>query len=294
MVPFYSIVSWLAIVVGNYSLFFALVRDCYEAYVLYQCFTLFVHYTRKEVPIDFGGGGGEEDDTTTSVEEGGGDIGTILSHFGENSFPFPFCCMSYVAGNSIFLHIKRGILQYVFIKPLLSAVAILLQMLGLYHAGSFETQYGYLWIMIILNISAALSFYFVLMFYELIKRPIAVHLPLLKLISIKILVFLVFWQSFLIGMLYYFEAIPAFFGWDVARSSETVLNLLICIEMTGLSFFNLHAFPYQSYRTEGGEHTLDVALDNIKSVINHQDMLDETVDAFHPIRLKNAYNKRND
>lgn len=294
MVPFYSIVSWVAIVIGEYSLYFALVRDCYEAYVLYQCFNLFVHYSRSAQPIELTSTNGSVQLQEEIAVDDDASFGRSLGYYGERYFPFPLCCLRYAPGNSFFLHIKRGVLQYVFLKPILSAIAILLEILGLYHTGSFELKYGYVWIAIILNVSAALSFFFLLTFYELIKKDIAIHQPLLKLISIKILVFIIFWQSFIIGMLYYFHAIPAFFGWGVARSSETVLNTLICMEMAGLSFFNIHAFPYESYRTESGEHTLDDALKNIKEVINHSDMVDETVDAFSLKRAKNAYDKRND
>jgi len=279
MVPVYSVVSFLAVLVGDYALYFTLVRDCYEAYVLYQFFCLMVHYVAEEAPNFHNIG--EETET-----------GQLLAHFGETAFPFPLCMMTYQPGNRVFLHIKRCSLQYVFIKPTLSAVAILLHLIGLYHPGSFDTSYGYFWVAILLNVSAALAMYFIFMFYELIKKVVYTHRLLHKLIAIKILVFFVFWQGFLTGLLYYFGVIPAFFGWDTVRSAETVQNVLICLEMTGLSLYNFYAFNYDVYRTASGENTLDVAMTNIQTVLNHKDMLEDTADAFHPDRLKHAIEKR--
>lgn len=289
MVPIYAVVSWLAILVGDYALYFMLVRDCYEAYVLYQFFALIVYYTEKESPAHF-------QTRHYGIEKimGTESIGQLMTYFKETRFPFPLCCLTYQPSNRVFLHIKRCSLQYVFIKPCLSAIAILLHMLGLYHPGSFDYTHAYFWLISIENISAALALFFIFMFYDLVKKVIEMHSPLMKFISIKILVFFVFWQGIIIGLLYYFNVIPAFFNWSSLRSAETVKNILICIEMMGLSVFNLYAFPYATYRTEPGEHTLDSALTNIQSVLSQKDVALDAVDAFHPDRLKHAIEKHND
>ena len=289
MVPFYATVSWLAILLGDYALYFKLVRDCYEAYVLYQFFSLIVYYTEKESPAHF-------KTRHYGIEKimGPESIGQLMTYYKETRFPFPLCCLSYQPSNRVFQHIKRCSLQYVFVKPCLSAIAILLQILGLYHPGSFDYRYSYFWLVSIENISAALALFFIFMFYDLVKKVIEMHSPLMKLISIKILVFFVFWQGITVGLLYYFKVIPAFFSWSNERSSETVQNVLICMEMTGLSIFNLYAFPYIVYRTQPGEHTLDTALRNIQSVLSQKDVALDAVDAFHPDRLKHAIEKHTD
>ena len=288
MVPIYSVVSWLAIIFGDYALYFTFVRDCYEPYVFYQFFCLLVHYLQVEQsPDSFSLQAAEE---SVVLEPG-----EIIGHFGETSLAVPFCCLTYQPGIRSFMHIKRCSLQYVFIKPVCSAIAILLQMLGLYHAGSLSTQYGYFWIAAILNVSAAISVYFIFLFYDLIKKHIIAYNPLMKLISIKILIFFVFWQGIAVAILYHFHIIPAFFGWSVERSSETVQNMLICTEMAALSFFNLHAFSYITYRTLPGEHTLDIALQSLSSIVKQGDMLQETKDALRPLSKDDiAIHKKHD
>lgn len=287
MVPIYSVVSWLAILLGDYALYFTLIRDCYEAYVLYQFFSLMVHYLEKEGPTYFSTPRSGLERANITPEP----VGKLMSFFPETTFPFPLCRTTYQPSNRVFFHIKRCSLQYVFVKPLLSMIGIILQLAGLYHQGSFDYHYGYFWIAMGLNVSAALALYFIFLFYDLIKEVIHPYRPLLKLISIKILLFFVFWQGLAVAVLYYFHAFPSFFDWSTERSAETVQNVLICIEMTGLALFNLYAFSYVDYRTQPGENTLDVAMDSFKSVLNQSDIAEDTKDAFHPDRLKHAYEK---
>src|SRR3989338_3548260 len=44
MVPVYAIMSFASLIWIDYSLYFELIRDCYEAYILYQFFILLVNY----------------------------------------------------------------------------------------------------------------------------------------------------------------------------------------------------------------------------------------------------------
>ncbi len=269
MVVVYSLVSWFAVVIGEYSLYFTLVRDCYEAYVLYQFFCLLLHYLYKEGPAFLGTD--ELDDPTK-----------LVAQLGERACLFPFCCTTYQASNRVFVWLKRSILQYVFIKPLLSAIAILLQMADLYRVGSFNVKYGYFWISLIAGVSATVALYAILVFYELIKRVIFIHRPFAKLVSIKLLIFVVFWQTLVIASLYYFDAVPRFFGWSRQRSAETVQNVLICVEMLFLALFNLYAFPYLAHPLGNGGDTLDVALENIQSVVSQKDVVDDLVESLKP------------
>jgi hypothetical protein len=48
MVPIYAIDSWLSLVFKNSALIFNLLRDCYEAYVIYMFFTYLVTFLQGE------------------------------------------------------------------------------------------------------------------------------------------------------------------------------------------------------------------------------------------------------
>jgi hypothetical protein len=69
---------------------------------------------------------------------------------------------------------------------------------------------GYLWITIILNVSVFISLYYLLIFYTVIQKVLAPYHPLLKLLSIKAIIGVAFWQTVIIAVLGFFEVIPSF------------------------------------------------------------------------------------
>ena len=64
-----------------------------------------------------------------------------------------------------FLFIKRGILQYVYVKPVLAAVTMLLKSNGAYNDGSISLTSGYFWVSFVYNLSVCLSLYCLGMFF---------------------------------------------------------------------------------------------------------------------------------
>lgn len=273
-IPIYSVVSFLAILLSPYALYFNLVRDCYEAYALYQFLCLLTHYYDSE-----GGAFAYE------LIDLGGSIGDQMrQEFVRSRFPFPLCCFHYTPGNTLLIWIRRFALQYVFFKLLLSFIAIILALTGHYHAGSFNPRYGFFWISLLLNLSAIIAFYVIVIFYGLIAHTISAHKPLLKFLSIKVLIFFCFWQTLAIGALYYFDILPAFFGWTKEESADVIQNVLICGEMVGIAILNFWAFSYRAYRTELGVHTLHNLGKNIATdILNPLDLVRETKEAFTPL-----------
>ncbi|KAJ2845291.1 hypothetical protein GGI22_006604, partial [Coemansia erecta] len=52
-----------------------------------------------------------------------------------------------------YLFLKRGILQYVLVKPILAATTMLTKSLDVYHDGSWALSDGYLWTQLVYNAS---------------------------------------------------------------------------------------------------------------------------------------------
>lgn len=287
MVPVYSVASFLAILAAPYALYFNLVRDCYEAFVLYQFLCLLTQYYESE-----GGAFAYElvsmRDINTTTTNSVGD--QLRQQFERRRFPLPFCCCYYTPGNTLFAWIRRLALQYVFLKLILSVVAIVLSLTGIYHNGSFNPRYGYFWITILLNISAAVALYMIILFYDLIARTIVVHKPLLKFIAIKVLIFFCFWQALAISILYYYRVLPAFFGLTNAQSADLIQNVFICGEMVGLAIFNFWAFSYRPYRMESDVHTRNRAGEYlVTDILNPIDVVIETKEAFTPVSKKHSH-----
>ena len=266
MVPVYSLSSFLSLLLSQHIIYFNLVRDCYEAFVLYQFFSLLVYYydTTSRDTLDM------DNDAQT---------GDYLTRLPSRYHPFPCCCLPLIKPGPSFLRtVKQCILQYVFIKPLLAIVAIVLELFDLYGEGSLYYGKGYMWITFILNVSISISLYALLLFYDVIQKVIKEHKPLRKLLAIKVLIFFIFWQSLLIEFLHYIR-------W-ISMNGGILNNTLVCLEMFLLALANLSIFHYAEYRNQENPaewFSLRLAWGAIsKSIFNPSDIVDDTKDAFIP------------
>jgi hypothetical protein len=264
MVPVYALSSWLSLLLAHYTIYFNLVRDCYEAFVLYQFFSLLIHYfnTVSGANIE------EPGDATTAH---------FLSDYPRRYHPFPCCCWPPIEPGPVFLlTTKRCVLQYVVVKPLVALVAIILNLSGLYDEGSMHLNRGYVWLTLVINISVALSLYYLILFYETIAITIErEYRPLYKLLTIKLLLFFLFWQALAIDALYYFNVIPAFL---IVAQHDILNNSLVCVEMFLLSVTNLWIYHYAEYRDPFG-NTVETLAERwhyfVHQVMTPRDVLDD-------------------
>jgi hypothetical protein len=262
MVPIYAIVSWMSLLFAEHTLYFNMVRDCYEAFVLYQFMSLLLHYFDREMSelVD------ESDDATTEI---------YLKYFAKHDHPFPCCCLPSIRpGLNFLLVTKRCVMQYVLIKAILSIVAIVLEAFHLFGEGSVAPHYGYPWITFIVNVSMTVALYALILLYDTIEEVIRQHRPLNKFLTIKLLIFFIFWQSLAIDTIFYFQLMPRI---------EILKNVIVCLEMMIVSITNLWIFPYASYRH--GNNKLDKAIQHLTiHVLNPNDIINDaakTVRVFH-------------
>jgi hypothetical protein len=89
-------------------------------------------------------------------------------------------------------------------------------------------------------------------FYVQLRVDLSQHSPFLKVLAIKLVIFLSFWQTFMISIL-----TSATF--NVLKPTATLAypdlkvgipSLLLCIEMAIFAFLHLFAFPWQPYRLD--------------------------------------------
>ncbi len=131
MVPIYSLCSWLSLHYTEQALYFDLVRDCYEAYVIYQFFNLLIAFINT---YEF-----EVESQMTESEDGSLELGemdmgntrasspnwevsedrvvTLLESKPPSKHPWPTCWFPpFKPGAKFLLLCKRCILQFVIIK----------------------------------------------------------------------------------------------------------------------------------------------------------------------------------
>ncbi|XP_071571455.1 transmembrane protein 184B-like [Temnothorax nylanderi] len=183
IVPIYAIYSWISLLFFNsesYYVYFFTVRDCYEAFVIYNFLSLCYEYL-----------GGE---------------GNIMSEIRgkpiRSSCLYGTCCLvgkTYTIGFLRFC--KQATLQFCLVKPVMAFVIIFLQAFGHYRDGDWSPDGGYIYITIIYNISVSLALYGLFLFYFATRDLLTPFEPVLKFCTVKSVIFLSFWQGVLLAIL---------------------------------------------------------------------------------------------
>ncbi|KAF9181019.1 hypothetical protein BGZ51_005755 [Haplosporangium sp. Z 767] len=145
MVPIFAISSWISLVSLDIAFYVDAFRDIYEAFVIYCFFSLLVCYLGGERSL------------------------LVMLHgrpYTKHLWPVSLWSKEMDVGDPYtFLFIKRGILQYVYVKPVLAAVTMLLKSNGAYNDGSISLKSGYFWVSFVYNLSVCLSLYCLGMFF---------------------------------------------------------------------------------------------------------------------------------
>ncbi|XP_069823343.1 transmembrane protein 184B isoform X1 [Dendropsophus ebraccatus] len=233
IVPIYAFDSWLSLLFftnDQYYVYFDTVRDCYEAFVIYNFLSLCYEYL------------GGESNIMTEIR------GKPI----ESSCMYGTCCLwgkTYSIGFLRFC--KQATLQFCVVKPLMAAITVILQAFGKYRDGDFNVASGYLYVAIIYNISVSLALYALFLFYFATRELLSPYSPVLKFFMVKSVIFLSFWQGMLLAILEKCGAIPKIHSAEVTVGEGTVAagyqNFIICVEMFFAAIALRYAFTYKVY-----------------------------------------------
>lgn len=165
MVPIYSIASMASLFSLQAAFVIDVIRDVYEGFVIWSFFSLLVEYL-------------------------GGERSLLILVHGRRPIPHVFPVSLFfrpldISDPYTFLGLKRGILQYVQLKPILAAATIILKSLGRYDDGQLAWDNGYTWISITYNVSVFLSLYCLGMFWSGLSEDLAPFRVTSKFICIK-------------------------------------------------------------------------------------------------------------
>ncbi|PFH47496.1 hypothetical protein AMATHDRAFT_151933 [Amanita thiersii Skay4041] len=228
MVPIYAIASLISLFSLEAAFVIDAIRDIYEAYVIYCFFVLLLTYL-----------GGERS------------LLILLHGRPPKDPPFPVSIFKReldVSDPYTFLFLKRGILQYVQIKPILAATTLILKACGKYNEGDFRANSGYLYVSIIYNISICLALYCLAMFWLCVSEDLKPYRPVPKFLCVKGILFFSFWQSVLLSILVAANVIRKLGPYtDPEHISVGLNDTLICIEMPMFALAHLFAFSYTDY-----------------------------------------------
>ena len=228
MVPIYSIASWTSMVSQTAAAFLDPVRDIYEAFTIYTFFQLLINYLGGERALIIMTHGREP-----------------VHHLWPLNHVLPRVDIS---DPHTFLAIKRGILQYAWLKPILSLAAIIMKATGTYQEGYIGLKSGYFWSGIIYNISVTLSLYSLGLFWVCMNDDLKPFRPVPKFLCIKLIIFASYWQGFFLSILVWLGAIPdSVEGYTPDNLAAAIQDFLICIEMPGFAIAHWYAFSWHDF-----------------------------------------------
>lgn len=228
MVPIYSIASWTSMVSLTAAQFLDPIRDIYEAFTIYTFFQLLINYI-------------------------GGERALIIQTHGrapvQHLWPLNHVLSNVdISDPHTFLAIKRGILQYAWLKPILALGAIIMKATGTYKEGYISVESGYFWSGILYNISVTLSLYALGLFWVCMHQDLQPFRPVPKFLCIKLIIFASYWQGFFLGILVWLGAIPDNVqGYTSDNLAAAIQDALICIEMPIFAVAHWYAFSWHDF-----------------------------------------------
>ncbi|KAI8349949.1 organic solute transporter Ostalpha-domain-containing protein [Choanephora cucurbitarum] len=161
----------------------------------------------------------------------------------QNFFPGTLYSRDIFVGDPYtFLFVKRGILQFVYVKPVLAVITMLLKATGNYNEGEFTLTSSYFYLTFIYNISVCLSLWCLMVFFYATKQDLAEFRPLPKFLCVKAIIFFSFWQGVAIALLVFAGIIP-----ESEHISVAIQDFLVCLEMVPFAIGHAYSFSYTDY-----------------------------------------------
>eukprot|EP00053_Salpingoeca_punica_P011088 m.99285 g.99285 ORF g.99285 m.99285 type:complete len:390 (+) comp15583_c0_seq2:597-1766(+) len=263
MVPVYSFASWLGLRFFHISIYFDTIRDCYEAFVIYNFLSLCYAFIGGESAI----------------------MQAIRGRTFQPSWWTFTCCLSEFSFTPAFLRFcKQGTLQFCVVKLAMAVVIVVMAATNTYDNGDLKANSGYLYTTVIYNISISLALFSLVLFYSATRDLLAPHRPVLKFVIVKSVIFLSFWQSVALALAEAVGIIADADNGKIQAGELTVAyqNFLICVEMFLAAVMHLYAFPHEPYIVldESGTKLTSNIGSGLKATLNHGDLIHDTIRNF--------------
>lgn len=267
IVPMFGFASWLSLLYLSRDIYvyFDSIKDWYEAFVIYSFMSLCYEYL-----------GGE---------------GNIMSELRgkpiKTNWYYGTCCLGNKSYTIEFLRFcKQATLQFCAVKPLMSFLTLYLVSTGRYKDGDWSFDNGYIYITMIYNVSVSLALYGLYLFYQATKNLLSPYEPVWKFLTVKSIIFLSFWQGFLLSILQKLGYLTPLSP-DLSLGAVTAgyQNFFISIEMFFAAIAFRYAFPYEIYCYNNDRQssvTMQSISNSLKETVNPRDIMTDALHNFHP------------
>jgi len=243
MVPIYASISLASYLFWDNATPLLLIRDAYEAILLTAFFYLLLTYLSPDP---------EEQKSIFRKRGLSREADAELRRRGlpRRKWVFPLGFVRWKPQDGLFFLqlMKWGVLQYSVVRPTTTLVAVILNHIGLYCEQSWSPAWGHIYISTIISISVTIAMYCLLQLYFCVSTELAPHRPVLKLVSVKAVVFLTFWQATFLSLLSMFGVVrntPYMTAEDINIGWGAIIETF---EMSIFAFVHIKAFTYKPYR----------------------------------------------
>ncbi|XP_046748783.1 transmembrane protein 184C [Diprion similis] len=229
MVPIYAVNAWLGLIFPDESIYMDSLRECYEAYVIYNFMMYLLAYLNADHHLE------------QRLE-----LAPQVHHM------FPLCCLPDWEMGKEFVHMcKHGILQYTAVRPITTLISFICELNGVYGEGEFRGKVAFPYMIAFNNLSQFIAMYCLVLFYRANSEALSPMKPIGKFLCIKAVVFFSFFQGVIIAFLVYFDVISSIFNTDntddIRNISSKLQDFLICIEMFLAAVAHHYSFSYKPF-----------------------------------------------
>lgn len=205
------------------------IREIYEAFVIYTFFSLLTDMLGGERNIII----------MTSGREPVAHPGIVHYILPDIDISDPFT----------FLNIKRGILQYVWLKPVICFAMLASEAFGLYDVNNMGVGSVYLWLMVCYNFSVTLSLYCLAIFWKILWNDLKPFKPVGKFLCVKLIIFASYWQGVILAILNFLDVLPGASQEEggAPNIGVSIQNALLCVELIAFSIGHWISFSYKPF-----------------------------------------------
>ncbi|KAI1821877.1 organic solute transporter Ostalpha-domain-containing protein [Xylaria intraflava] len=241
MVPIYSTSSFLALWFYWHAVYYNFISEAYEAFAIASFFALMCNLVAP---------------TLHEQKEFFREMQPIQPWLPPVSW-FAKCCggqrgrwRTPISGLTWFNLIWIGVYQYCFIIVIMTIVAAVTEHYDKYCESSNSPVFAHIWVIAIEATSVSIAIFFIFQYYIQFKKSLAEYKLGLKVLSIKLVVFLSFWQTTIISLVTSstLHLVTANAQLAYPDIKVGIPSLLLCVEMALFALLHLWAFPYASYK----------------------------------------------
>lgn len=254
MVPIYSFTSWTALLLTDerHILLLELLRDSYEAYVVYNFVILLINYAGGHLHL------------CRYLEDQ-----PRMPH----PWPLTFWLQPLRLGPAFLNSIRVSVLQFVFVKP----AGAFLKLYVFWHASYVARTVVGIILGIANNLSVSCALYGLVLFYHAAHELLLPHKPFEKFLAVKSVVFFSFWQGVALSIAVNFGMLTKAKGLEPDDQASRAQDTLICFEMAVAAIMHYYVFSSTEYENEDSDsgaypllHVVDIrdVLSDAKDRIN--------------------------